>query len=100
MAKFTPKSNDTIKEQLDAQEKVSILIPSTPGTDPAEDYKVVVVNGYTFKIMAGEQVEVPQTVAEILMNSNKTIAQVNKKYADMTVGGGRNLSKPEPQAED
>lgn len=94
MAKFTSKSKDNIKEQLDAQEKVSILIPSTPNIDPAADYKLVIVNGYTFKIKAGEQVEVPKTVAEILMNSNKTIAQVNKRYSDMTIGGGRNLSKP------
>lgn len=100
MAKFTSKSKDNIKEQLDAQEKVSILIPSNPDVDPSADYKLVIVNGHSFKIMAGEQVEVPKTVAEILMNSNKTIAQVNKKYADMTVGGGRNLSNPAPANEE
>ncbi len=100
MAKFTSKSKNNIKEQLDAQEKVSILVPSNPDVDPLVDYQLVIINGYPYKIMAGEQTEVPKTIAEILMDSNKTIAQVNRKYADMTVGGGRNLSKPAPANEE
>lgn len=92
MARINTTNSKTIKEKLEAQPKVSILIPSNPGVAPEVDYRIVRINGYGFKIMAGESVEVPQSVAEVLMNSDKTIAQINKRYADMTIGGGRNLN--------
>lgn len=90
MARIT--SNKSVKELLDAQPKATIFIPPTPDVAPEADYRVVRINGYGYKVMAGEHVEVPQSVADILMNSNKAISQINKKYADMTIGGGRKLN--------
>ncbi|MBR5291718.1 MAG: hypothetical protein IKU32_02250 [Clostridia bacterium] len=99
MAKIT-KPTKSVKEILDAEPKVKIIIPSTPGLKPAEDIHVVRINGYGYKIMAGQYVEVPKTVADILVNSQKGIAEVNANYADMTIGGGRNLTDPDAGAGD
>lgn len=99
MAKFVSKAKD-IKELLDEQPKKTIMVPSTVGLPPEKDFKTVTINGYNYRIKCGEYVEVPESVAEILINSSKAIAEINKKYSDMTTGGGRNLSKPEPQAEE
>lgn len=99
MAKIT-KPTKTVKEILDAEPKVKMIIPSTPGLKPEEDVHVVRINGYGYKIMAGKYVDVPKTVADILMNSQKGIAEVNATYADMTIGGGRNLSDPDTGADE
>lgn len=99
MAKFTAKTKD-IKDLLDEQPKKTIMIPSNPNIKPEKDFKTVTINGYNIRIKCGEYVEVPESVAEILINSSKAIAEINKKYSDMTTGGGRNLSKPEPLPEE
>ena len=85
---------------MNEQPKKTIMVPSTPGLAPEKDFKTVTINGYNYRIKCGEYVEVPESVAEILMNSSKAIAEINRKYADMTTGGGRNLSKPEPLPEE
>lgn len=87
MAKVKSKS---VKELLDEQPKVSYIIPFHPnGELPVT---AVTVNGYRYEIKHGERVEVPETVAKILDNSNSTLRQINSKYADMMVGSGRNLT--------
>jgi len=57
------------KEQLDKQPKFKIRIRKDP--DPKmPNYETVQVNGYTYTIMKGVDVEVPQTVRDILIEAN------------------------------
>lgn len=51
---------DFMRDHFSKQRKVSIKIP----LDRGEQW--VQVNGYTFQIMAGERVNVPEQVAQIL----------------------------------
>lgn len=90
MAKYNKP--ESIKEVLDAQPKVRIMVPGTPGVKREKDYKEVIVNGYNYRIRCGEYVEVPQTVADILANSNETIRKSMDAFAEMSKGGGLNLS--------
>lgn len=53
------------KEILDRQPKRKIRIRKDPNPK-APNYETCQVNGYTFTIMKGHDVEVPQTVYEIL----------------------------------
>jgi hypothetical protein len=56
------------KALLDKQEKFKIRIrKSSNPKDP--NYETVQVNGYTFTIMKGVDVEVPQTVRDILVEA-------------------------------
>ena len=90
MAKTPTKS---VKEILDAEQKVRMIIPSNPNLKPEDDFVVVRINDYAYKIMAGKYVDLPETVAKILSDSNKGLADIANTYADMTIGGGRNLSE-------
>lgn len=72
-----PTLNDTelkqvvlsTKEQLELQPKFKIRIRKDP--DPkAPNYETVQINGYTYTIMKGVDVEVPQTVRDILIEAN------------------------------
>lgn len=59
----------TTKEWLDKEPKFTIRIRKD--TDPkAPNYETVQINGYTFTIMKGKDVEVPKTVRDILMEAN------------------------------
>ncbi len=53
------------KEALDRQPKRKIRIRKDPNPK-APNYETCQVNGYTYTIMKGVDVEVPQTVYEIL----------------------------------
>jgi hypothetical protein len=56
------------KQQLDAQPKFLVRIRKDPnGKGP--NYETVQINGYTFTIMKGKDVEVPQTVRDILVEA-------------------------------
>lgn len=48
--------------------RVRIMIPYIEGEDPEE---TVGINGVFYKIIKGEEVEVPRAVASVLSNSNK-----------------------------
>ena len=83
-----------MKEILDEQPKVSYLIPYTDGEELP--YTAVTINGYRYEIKHGERVEIPESVARILDNSNETLRKINQEYRDMTVGNGRNLTDSTP----
>ena len=91
------KKEKTMKDILDEQPKVSYLIPYTDGENLP--YTAVIINGYRFEIKHGERVEIPESVARILDNSNETLRKINQEYRDMTVGSGRNLTDSTPAEE-
>ena len=91
------KKEKTMKEILDEQPKVSYLIPYTD--DEELPYTAVTINGYRYEIKHGERVEIPESVARILDNSNETLRKINQEYRDMTVGSGRNLTDSTPAEE-
>lgn len=59
------------KRQLDAQKKKSVFIAQVgdnSSDDPMPDV-FVSINGYNYQIKRGEYVDVPESVAEVLMQS-------------------------------
>ena len=67
------------KKQDRAAETVSVTIPR--GRKQEENFVIVSVNGRSFKIMKGVQVEVPDYVAEVLVNS-RMMAETARRYVD------------------
>ena len=67
------------KKQDRAAEMVSVTIPR--GRKQEENFIIVSVNGRSFKIMKGVQVEVPDYVAEVLVNS-RMMAEEARRYVD------------------
>lgn len=67
------------KKQDRAAETVSVTIPR--GRKQEENFVIVSVNGRGFKIMKGVQVEVPDYVAEVLVNS-RMMAEEARRYVD------------------
>ncbi len=67
------------KKQDRAAETVSVTIPR--GRKQEENFVIVSVNGRSFKIMKGVQVEVPGYVAEVLVNS-RMMAEEARRYVD------------------
>ena len=67
------------KKQDRAAETVSVTIPR--GRKQEENFVIVSVNGRSFKIMKGVQVEVPDYVAEVQVNS-RMMAEEARRYVD------------------
>ena len=67
------------KKQDRGAETVSVTIPR--GRKQEENFVIVSVNGRSFKIMKGVQVEVPDYVAEVLVNS-RMMAEEARRYVD------------------
>ena len=67
------------KKQDRAAETVSVTIPR--GRKQEENFVIVSVNGRSFKIMKGVQVEVPDYVREVLVNS-RMMADEARRYVD------------------
>lgn len=60
----------TTKMMLDKQPKVKVRLPK-PADSKDPNYETVQINGYTFTIMKGVEVEVPKEVAEILYRTGR-----------------------------
>ena len=67
------------KKQESAEKMVSVTIPR--GRKQEENFVIVSVNGRSFKIMKGVQVEVPDFVREVLVNS-RMMADEARRYVD------------------
>lgn len=93
------KKTISVKEQLDAQPKVLIMIPCTPGVAPEYDYRSVIVNGYRTRIKCGEYVEVAKTIADILSHSSAVVAKSRKAVEKLAAGDGVDLTAKEPVPE-
>ena len=72
-----PRSNpqagskaDTMKKRLLLQDRVKILIPVESGTDPSVKQSVN-LNGYRLDLPKNTYIEIPQQIAEVIMNSQK-----------------------------
>ena len=65
------------KKQDMTERMVALTIPR--GRKQEENFVIVSVNGRSFKIMKGVQVEVPDYVAEVLVNS-RMMAEEARRY--------------------
>lgn len=61
------------------EQMVSVTIPR--GRKQEENFVIVSVNGRSWKIMKGVQVQVPDYVAEVLENS-RMMAETARRYVD------------------
>ena len=67
------------KKQETARRMVSVPIPR--GRKQEENFVIVSVNGRSWKIMKGVQVQVPDYVAEVLENA-RMMADEARRYVD------------------
>ena len=67
------------KKQDKAGNMVTLVIPR--GRKQEENFVIVSVNGRSWKIMKGAQVEVPDYVNEVLVNS-RMMADEARRYVD------------------
>ena len=67
------------KEQSMEQRRVGVTIPR--GRKQEENFVIVSVNGRSWKIMKGVQVQVPDYVAEVLENG-RMMAEEARRYVD------------------
>ena len=67
------------KKQDMTERMVALTIPR--GRKQEENFVIVSVNGRSWKIMKGVQVEVPDYVAEVLVNS-RMMAEEARRYVD------------------
>lgn len=80
------KRNVVSREEFEAdwermRERVKFFLPSIPG-DP-EGEVTVGWNGVMYKIKRGEEVEMPRGVYEILINSGKQVAELEKTKKEL-----------------
>ena len=68
-----------VKNQDMAEKMVSVTIPR--GRKQEENFVIVSVNGRSWKIMKGVQVQVPDYVAEVLENA-QMMADNARRYVD------------------
>ena len=73
------------KNQDMAEKMVSVTIPR--GRKQEENFVIVSVNGRSWKIMKGVQVQVPDYVAEVLENA-RMMADTARRYVDNMAGLG------------
>ena len=71
------------KSQDMAEKMVSVTIPR--GRKQEENFVIVSVNGRSWKIMKGVQVQVPDYVAEVLENA-RMMADTARRYVDKMAG--------------
>lgn len=72
-----------MKAHLDAQPKVKVMIPFDAGVDPAMAKKIpfiVNLNGYRYEIQRGTFVDVPQQIAEIVMERLESEGRIGEEY--------------------
>jgi len=73
------KKYHKMKEILDKQPKVTIMVPLKPGENP-ESWEYVAINGYPIHIKKNVMVEVPQQVAQIISESYNITSVVGKEH--------------------
>jgi hypothetical protein len=77
---------EIMKNKLDAQPKVPIMIPLAPGETPGSTESVI-LNGHRINIRKGEYVHVPQQVAQVIMESQQQTRQAIENYFAMNADG-------------
>lgn len=84
------KMSSQMREALQAQPKVTFMIPKMPGEDESLAYESVQLNGYRIQIKKGTMVQIPQQVAEIL---------AHKYQIEMTAGQNMRADRDERTAD-
>lgn len=72
-----------MKKHLDAQPKVKVMIPFDAGVDGSVAKKIpfiVNLNGYRYEIQRGVFVEVPQQIAEIVMERLESEGKIGEEF--------------------
>lgn len=72
-----------MKEHLEKQPKVSIMIPPDPGLKPEDVEKnpfVVNLNGYKMEFPVGQYIQVPQQVFEIISERLESEGKIGKQW--------------------
>jgi hypothetical protein len=77
---------ERMRLHLEAQPKVPIMIPLTPG-EVAGSTESVILNGYRLNIRKGEYVHVPEQVARVIMESQQQTDQAIQNYFLMNSEG-------------
>lgn len=77
---------ERMKRALEAQPKVSIMIPLIGG-ETVGSTESVILNGYRLNIRKGEYVMVPEQVARVIMESQNQTAQAIDNYFLMNAEG-------------
>jgi hypothetical protein len=75
-----------MKARLDAQPKVPIMIPLSPG-EVSGSTESVILNGHRVNIRKGEYVHVPEQVARVIMESQQQTEQAIRNYFLMNTAG-------------
>lgn len=81
---------ETVRDMLNAQPKVRIVIDQT-GDESAPKRVFVGVNGYGFWIERGKPVDVPQAVVNVLRESVKTLYRMEEDERGNKVMMGRDV---------
>jgi hypothetical protein len=77
---------ERMRRHLEAQPKVPIMIPLTPG-EVAGSTESVILNGHRINIRKGEYVHVPEQVARVIMESQQQTEQAIRNHFLMNAEG-------------
>lgn len=77
---------EIMRRKLAEQEKVSIMIPLSPGEREGSTESVI-LNGYRLNIRKGSYVYVPKQVAEVIMESQQMTQEAIQNYFAMDANG-------------
>jgi hypothetical protein len=83
---------ERMRLHLEAQPKVPIMIPLTPGEVPGSTESVI-LNGHRLNIRKGEYVYVPEQVARVIMESQQQTEQAIQSYFLMNAEGNSKAMK-------
>jgi len=91
MAQATPVNQfkqglEVVKAHLDKQEKQAYFIPLEQGETMGRAVKIVAINGFRFSVPKGEQVLLPQQIAQMITESTQANYQIVQNNP-MRVGG-------------
>lgn len=74
-----------MKDSLLVQGRVRVLIPVDSGSDPSVPFSVC-LNGYRLDLPRNQYIDVPQQVAEVIMNSH---SQTVRALEQFKIGGNK-----------
>lgn len=77
---------EIMRRELEAQEKVPIMIPLAP-SEVEGSTESVILNGYRINIRKGMYVHVPRQVAEVIMESQQMTQEAIQNYFLMNSEG-------------
>lgn len=83
VAKAHTTDQQKMKAHLDAQPKIKVMIPFDAGVDARVAKKipfVVNLNGYRYEIPRGVFVDVPQQIAEVVMERLESEGKIGEEY--------------------